>query len=530
VAVLVALAATLASAAAQPARAGPRTLLVADVSRVSDDEQLLFAALEGIVNRASPRVYLVGLRNGQDFVTDGTAELWLRDAVPLATTRVADPYTLLPDRRVRGLVVWDPALAVDTQNLATTIAGQRDLLPVSPDLAARLGRPPYSLPVVVDLRRLHLGTRADAYDWALTHLGPVTRYGLLAWMGGPRNGRAGQPGLRDFVVARRGFAFEADPQAEGLLATRILDAFPKETPVFGYPFFDDAVYQYSNHNFAPGEEWGVGEVSRSGKYLIPSTDAANLTVHSSFAPLPQAPPWDDHPDKPDPSKTYVAFLISDGDNLGYNEQGLRTLHWDDPARFASGAVPMGISVSPWLAVQGPRIYDFYVHGLRPNEVLVAGPSGAGYVYPQLHSDLPGCLSITRDRLASAGLRAVWILDNAYAASPSPLITQQYVQALHPSAIFTDYGGYAVTNPPPVTFSDGVPVAHALWGDSVANTVARVQASAMAYPGRPSFVVVALSTGAMSYGQARQVMEALGPTFEAVRPDRLIGLVRGASGR
>src|SRR3989442_15304316 len=78
-------------AAAQPR---PPPLLVADVGKLSSDEQLLFTALEGIANRARPRVYLTGLRNGQDFVSDVTAEKWLRDAVPLPTRRVK-PYELL---------------------------------------------------------------------------------------------------------------------------------------------------------------------------------------------------------------------------------------------------------------------------------------------------------------------------------------------------------------------------------------------------------------------------------------------------
>src|SRR5207237_977625 len=132
------------------AQAQPR-LLVSDVSRVSDDEQLLFASLQGLVSgpalrkdpRRPPRIYLVGLRNGGDRTPDPTAETWLRDIVPLPTLRVS-PYSLLQRFRskARGLVVWDPALAIDTQNVATTMAGLRDLLPVSPALAQKLERAP----------------------------------------------------------------------------------------------------------------------------------------------------------------------------------------------------------------------------------------------------------------------------------------------------------------------------------------------------------------------------------------------------
>ena len=129
----------------------------------------------------------------------------------------------------------------------------------------------------------------------------------------------------------------------------------------------------------------------------------------------------------------------------------------------------------------------------------------------------------------AGLKSVWILDNAYLASPSPVITKQYADTLHPSAIFTDYGGYAVTNPPAVSFSDGVPVVHAIWGDSVSNAMARVQGSAAVYPGRPAFVLVTLATSSMSYGEAKQVMDQLGPSYVAVRPDRFVGLIKGTYG-
>src|SRR5438132_423656 len=65
---------------------GSAPLLTSDVGALSADEQLLFAALQGIVQSDSaPRIYLLGL--------DRTSRAWLRDAVPLATQAVA-PYDL----------------------------------------------------------------------------------------------------------------------------------------------------------------------------------------------------------------------------------------------------------------------------------------------------------------------------------------------------------------------------------------------------------------------------------------------------
>ena len=58
-----------APASLVPARAAARQpLLVADVGPLSSDERLLFAALQGIVNRHGPRIYLEGM--------DDTAATW----------------------------------------------------------------------------------------------------------------------------------------------------------------------------------------------------------------------------------------------------------------------------------------------------------------------------------------------------------------------------------------------------------------------------------------------------------------------
>jgi hypothetical protein len=520
------------------AKQAPSPLLVADMRACATgracslDEQLLFTALQGIVNRGAsptspPRIYLTGLSNGQDFVVDETAGEWLHDAVPLPTQAIA-PYDLLGrfQSKVAGLVVWDPRLPVDTQNVATTMAGLYDWLPVSPLLAARLSTS-YHLRVRFDLRSLGLQTRADAYDWALAKLphDPIT---ALAWVGGVRNGRAGHV-LDDWIVARRAFAFEGDPKDDQDIVNRILNAFPAGMQVFGYPFFDDSLYQSTGE--ADGEGFGVGEVSRAGKELVPTTDATNLTVHASFSPLPQTTPWDDTPARPALDTTYVAFLISDGDNLGYNLEGLRTRHWDNPARLLTTTIPVGISISPRLSQYAPLVYNFYLHGptSSPDQVFVNGPSGAGYVYPTFHTDLSDFLTETKGLLRSSGLHAVWILDSGYLASPSPVITQQYADALSPtvSALFADYGGYAVPNPPPVTFHGDVPVVHALWAPDVASTVSRIRAAAATYPGRPAFVLVALSTWSMSFGEANAVMAQLGPGYTAVRPDRFVGLLKGA---
>ena len=210
--------------------------------------------------------------------------------------------------------------------------------------------------------------------------------------------------------------------------------------------------------------------------------------------------------------------------MGYNEEYLRGAQWNDPAH---GAIPIGISVSPWLGVYAPRLYSYYVGTMTGNDALVAGPSGGGYLYPGLDPDLSAYLAQTKSLLDLDGLKAVWILDNGYAYSPSPLVVDQYVNVLRPSGIFADYFGWTVPNPPATSFDQGVPVVHAVWVDCVANAVGRTELAATTYPSRPAFVFVALNTWTMGFSAAQQVMRDLGPSYVAVRPDRFLGLLKGA---
>ncbi|HAM01102.1 MAG TPA: hypothetical protein DCQ30_02570 [Acidimicrobiaceae bacterium] len=495
----------------------PSTLYVADVGRLSSDEQLMYAALQGIVNRSGPQIYLEGEGS------DTTSGLWLaKGAVPLPTETVA-PAELLTRfaSYVKGLVVWDPSLAVDTENVATTIAGTDGLLPVSPTLAAQLLAPPYNLAIRVDLRNEHFTGRDQAYAWAMTHFGfPDSR--VLAWIGGTGNG------LRDLIVACRGFAFQADPELDVALVEQILRGYPPLTPVFGYPCLDDEILSATEHTDGTGipvcEPAGVSEISESGKYLIPADLSTNLTVHAAFPPSVRAPPWDDRPQAPDPTKTYVTFVISDGDNVGYNEQYMLDHQWSDPGH---GHIPMGVSISPWLDVYAPNLYAYYVDTTTPEDVLLAGPSGGGYAYPGEEADLSGYLGQTQALMDQAGLSTPWILDNGYASSPSPPVIDDYVRTLHPPGIFTDYFGWTIPNPPAVSFDQGVPVAHAVWGSCVADTVGRIRLTAATAPTRPNFVFVALNTWQMSFSSAMTVMSELGPNYVVVRPDQFFELIRGA---
>ena len=100
------------------------------------DELGLLVALQGIVNRDKPRLYLLGVtgEGGIDVDTFWWARMgelgWsVAKQKPYVASGMRDVLGRL-GHRTRGLVVWDP-LVPATANVAATLAGVLDLLPVA---------------------------------------------------------------------------------------------------------------------------------------------------------------------------------------------------------------------------------------------------------------------------------------------------------------------------------------------------------------------------------------------------------------
>ena len=150
-----------------PAFQAPQHLDVYDIRRASPDVQLAVATMTGIVNRPRPQVYLL--------INDDDA-FWLQqlfgaipqDMSPVANDDALEALLIAHRNSIQGLIIYDPHLP-DTVNVATTLAGQRDGIVVSPTQAQDLQRA-YKLPVLVDLRTFKWRTRLQAYDWARQNL------------------------------------------------------------------------------------------------------------------------------------------------------------------------------------------------------------------------------------------------------------------------------------------------------------------------------------------------------------------------
>lgn len=155
-----------------PTFAQPHHLDVLDLTNESGDVKQLFTTLQGLINRREPRIYILGDRPDEGKTT------WLND-FHIPYTSYTDPWLVLKKyvHEVKGIIIYDPNL-LDTTNIATTLAGLRDGIVASPDLAAKLTAAPYNLRVLQDLRG-KFASALDAYTWQFQNLWPQTTHRML---------------------------------------------------------------------------------------------------------------------------------------------------------------------------------------------------------------------------------------------------------------------------------------------------------------------------------------------------------------
>ncbi len=360
------------------------TLDCLDLTGAGGAEEDLFASLEGIVNRAQPRLACVSARESDGKFT------WLK-IHRLAWNPIRGDEALLKYKNeIAGLVVTDPAQP-DTLNLATTLAGLNDELICAPELLAKLTNAPFNFPVKDDLRGKFAG-QLQVYEFLLTNCWPRCTHRIFTGLGPRLHGN-----LRDYAVAVKSAVVWLDPRrtAEAALLAKFFSGLRPAA----------AVYM----GWWPDEEAGLKFAGQRGIPVLASDYFQNGSVFSGVIQPIAAPP----PPPPPPleNKIYVAFYFSDGDNVQYMQHRLKKM-WDDPAR---GKIPLGWTVSPLAADLDPAMLNYYWRTATTNDCLVSGPSGAGYArldfWPA--ADLNAFTKITEPYLQRSGIRIItaWLRVN-----------------------------------------------------------------------------------------------------------------------
>lgn len=465
-------------------------------------EQYLFASLKGTVNRTKPRIF--------SYEGDAAGEgpyTWLQ-SLGLSWAEPADKWDLITKYRkeISGLIVYDTA-QTHTINLATVLAKSKNALIASPLLVSKLTAPPYNLPVLLDLQgKYH--SKLEVYQSLYDTYWPKLDHRLLIGL----NPNAQKAALREYAVALGVATIWLDPKIAG--ESELLDKF-LSTMSPGSPYM----------GWWPEEAPGVNRASKYGIATIASDWCFNLTVFSGTSRVINIKPI---PPKPElKNKIYVAFILSDGDNLQFLEHSMRKL-WNNPDR---GAVPMGWTVSPAMLDAMPGALNYYYQTSTNNDNLISGPSGYGYTYPNTWSDeglLKQFVAKTEDYNSRAGLRVITVW-NTITGGINPNVGKMYAgQAKSLLGLTAQNTGGGLT-----IYDDSLP-GMALCCNYCTNEQAMKdhigRASAGWDKASPRFVIIqAQPWKGVTPTSFKNVANSLNDDYIVVRPDHLFQLIRESKG-
>jgi len=321
--------------------------------------------------------------------------------------------------------------------------------------------------------------------------------------------------LRDFAVANKAMVFwlEVNDPEQRELFEKILSDVEPGTPYLGW-FSNDVAGEFSS----------VEVTSNHGVYVLAADWFSNLTVFSGTqakqvkTKAPAAPPLE--------NKIYVTYTFSEGDNFQYNQHRMRIL-WDDPAR---GQVPINWTSSPLLYDAAPAMLNYYRQSATDNDLIIAGPSGAGYFYPEAwpEATFAEFLKKSYKYLQKSGMTLTYVLNridsnNVPLGSSYADAYERYYKAPGLFLSWEDRHGVEIVN-------GSLPVS-TIQGISTVQDGLRVLEQAKAnWDGKsPLFVSLGLLAWSLTPSDVVAMTEALGPEFEVVRGDHYFTLIRQSNG-
>jgi hypothetical protein len=480
-----------------PAFSTPATTIdCIDITSVTAAEVDLFASLQGIVNRAQPRIACV-----YNSAEEGKFTWLAIHSVPYALINGYSAITKYKTNLV-GLVVTDPGQP-DTLNLATTIAGLNNELICDPTLLGVLTNAPYSLPVKDDLRG-KFSNKFEAYQFLYTNYWPQCTHRIIAGMETNGHGH-----LREYLVATETATLWLNPGVPSEAAA-LAPFLSDMTPVGG-------VYM----GWWPDEGAGLGWIAAYGIPVIASDWFDNASLFSGITNPVIIPPIPSPPTLQ--NKVYISITLSDGDNVQYMQHHMKN-NWGNAAR---GRVPMGWTAQPLAADIDPGMLNYYWGTATSNDCLVAGPSGAGYTRLNFWgpANAAAYTIASEPYLQRSGMRSITVWSSLSSG------TAHYYAANCPTLLgINDFGNGSYATNFGALPTIGFP-ANANYASAATNLINGITNAAAAWNGSsPMFIAVEGSGWNITPADCQTVANALNTNqYIIVRPDHLFMLYRQAAG-
>ena len=337
-----------------PSFAAPEETLVAFPGDLFPaHEMLALACLQGFANAVRPRAVILD-----------DVEAWLAEygfAYTVATRENAyDHIRRLAADSVAGVVLYSTALSDQYMNLASSVGNTMNALPMTEEVYETWRSHGIELPVLADLRGLTYTKTVDIYRYFYDRYWNDCTHRVLVIQ------RTDLPfHIRDLASAIGGAVVYLS--CSGGEETRLFKKFlndmtPGESILIGW--------------YAGQEKELMSTAAQCGLSCVPADFFCNPTVLGQrISVLPPAVPR-----RPSlENKIYIAYFLSDGDNVQYNMHAMRG-YWNENAGNR-GQVAVNWTISPALADLAPGIMNYYYRTATQNDCFVCGPSGLGYTVP-----------------------------------------------------------------------------------------------------------------------------------------------------
>jgi hypothetical protein len=480
-----------------------------DITKLKYADRITASALQGLANREAPSLYLINrdyddpgtrktnvvhmtddnwYKKYREYVKDNDAANleYYQSAYRLKTQSLSGLDEAVQKYRhlLNGLVVWDPELN-DSVNLALMLAAQENLLIVAPD-QVEWAKSQGLENIRHDLRG-KFTNRVDLYRWAFENLFSKCKPGQVACMepqwkrsefadyivqnklfayclssfekGGLRTlGQnllmllvGGPFGLRNFLFTTR-----LDGPVKALARLLLSSGSPEthlghkiQRSVKALPF--PTIFGW--HSDRDDELNFMLQISMNGMRLAPTFMAGNYSFHCKLPAAGEFKQQYIHPEQVKlEDKIYLTFTLSDGDQFTLMNTG-ELGNWRRPER---GLAPFNWEIQPLLAEIAPALLGYYYSSLKETDLLVAGPSGAGYIIPPLSSNFSAYMAESARYCDQVDVRVV----TSYIADPPWRVVKDHGKA--PGNFLGYLAGYFHLGRTPMYMTENRPFVAYVW--------------------------------------------------------------------
>jgi len=382
------------------------TLDSISVNNLSDDEEITFTALQGLINKQQPRMLILDANPDEGSTTWSNTFGFTR-----TTYNNSNKYNIAGKYKseIKGIVVYSTEKSSHYRNLAASIANAKGYIPVTESIKNNLTSAgvSFSSSNTIDITGLTYTSATSIYNYLYDNYWKDCTKRLLI----SASPDTDLNHTRDMAAATGAAVVYLDctnSTQKTLYQKFLKDMKPGNALVMGW-------FTTERSGIIAGTECGISTVPAD--LFISSTVYAGTDHKIQIPVVPARPALE--------NKLYIAVYVTDGDNVQYVQRAMRKI-WGEQTNDR-GKVAINWTISPALVDLAPGMMNYYYNLASDKECFVAGPSGMGYFMPINTLAEPGApnkdfvtnkalmdpyTALTETYMQRAGLRALTIWDNA----------------------------------------------------------------------------------------------------------------------